>query len=418
MTPQPASPWRKRTNTLRISARAARWCVLHTVAGWPATVPAATTIAASPVLGIAAAGLIGATGATTHRLQRWWWGWRSARIAATWRDTTYEAKVWTGRRPPRIMQRKTMPWGIRLWIKPTVGTAPAARWAAASDDLRAAWRAQRVSVDMHGTSRIVIDVVYDDPLSVSIERPSDVVCDLEAIPIGVASNDRTVTINARQHMLVGGMTGSGKSGLLACYLMGLVGRDDVALYLMDLKGTDLPLWRSRAERLATNIDQARTMLSELVAMMGSRQTVMAGEGCRALAASPESRQVVVIIDEVQVLAGDKAAFKSLISLVLQGRAAGITIVCATQRPSAEVLPTVVRDNLPQRLCLAMLDATSTNMVLGDGQSVTAPAHDLPTGVAGLGYLRTAGVRTATLFRTWWVPDSMIAAAVDGVEVTL
>jgi DNA segregation ATPase FtsK/SpoIIIE-like protein len=78
---------------------------------------------------------------------------------------------------------------------------------------------------------------------------------------------------------------------------------------------------------------------------------------------------VVVLDEYADLVSDKDERK-LIEALLQrlaqkGRSAGIHVVVATQRPSADIITPVIRSNLPAQLALRVKDATDSRIILGE-----------------------------------------------------
>lgn len=77
--------------------------------------------------------------------------------------------------------------------------------------------------------------------------------------------------------------------------------------------------------------------------------------------------MVFVIDEYAELQSISPNTETLCkSLAQKGRASGIILLLATQRPSADVISTTLRSNFPSRICLKVDNSTSSQIVLGDG----------------------------------------------------
>lgn len=77
--------------------------------------------------------------------------------------------------------------------------------------------------------------------------------------------------------------------------------------------------------------------------------------------------LIFVIDEYAELQSISPNTETLCkSLAQKGRASGIILLLATQRPSADVISTTLRSNFPSRICLKVDNSTSSQIVLGDG----------------------------------------------------
>ena len=82
--------------------------------------------------------------------------------------------------------------------------------------------------------------------------------------------------------------------------------------------------------------------------------------------SPEKRMrpVVVIVDEwADLVLQDKDIQKSLCLVAQKGRAAGISIILATQRPSCRVISGLIKANFPGRIALKVASAVDSRVIL-------------------------------------------------------
>nr|WP_241744489.1 FtsK/SpoIIIE domain-containing protein [Cellulosimicrobium arenosum] len=194
------------------------------------------------------------------------------------------------------------------------------------------------------------------------------------------------------HVLVAGTTGAGKSELLQTLVTGLAltrSPTDLALALVDFKGGtsfgacgDLPHVAGRVTDLEPGL--AGRALAGLRAELHRRERVLAAAGVSDLSDLPAGTmpRLVVVIDEFRALADDLPEFlPGLLRVAAQGRALGVHLVLATQRPAGAV-STDVRANISARLALRVVDPADSLDV------VDSPlAARIPAGVPGRAILR-------------------------------
>jgi hypothetical protein len=206
-------------------------------------------------------------------------------------------------------------------------------------------------------------------------------------PIGEDITGDVVGINFSSsmtpHLLIAGTTGSGKSVALESILAGLCLRqppERLHLHLVDPKGTELLRFEGSShlhgDDIAISGQEAIEILESLVGVMQDRSVVFREMRVSNLVAynakcKPEAVLPwhVVVLDEYADLVSDKDERK-LIEALLQrlaqkGRSAGIHVVVATQRPSADIITPVIRSNLPAQLALRVKDATDSRIILGE-----------------------------------------------------
>ncbi|MGE3448699.1 MAG: FtsK/SpoIIIE domain-containing protein [Microbacteriaceae bacterium] len=149
------------------------------------------------------------------------------------------------------------------------------------------------------------------------------------------------------HMLIAGVTGSGKSTVLRGLLSHAAARPDIVVVGIDLKAVELAPWAPRLSALAVEHPDARALLHVVVDELRGRRDVLRAR--RATSWDPAwGPWIVVAVDELaEVLepASSSKAHKdlavdciaSLVSIARLGRALGVLIVGATQRPDAETM---------------------------------------------------------------------------------
>lgn len=184
------------------------------------------------------------------------------------------------------------------------------------------------------------------------------------------------------HLLVAGATGSGKSEWMrtaAAALMATHVPADLRLVLIDPKRTAFPelrrspyLWERLAVLMPPEDDMAEAF-DRLVEEMERRYRALEERGLPDLSAWKRAGKdapprIVVLCDEYADLvqaAGARRELEARIArLGAKARAAGIHLVLATQRASRDVVTGVLKANLPGRVCLRVVEAIESRLVLG------------------------------------------------------
>ena len=206
------------------------------------------------------------------------------------------------------------------------------------------------------------------------------------MPIGEDVHGDPVTIDFSSsdtpHLLIAGQTGSGKSVALEVILRGLCewkNAEQLQLVLIDGKGTELVDFEDSPHVLGEIgwlPEDAIEVLGEAVDEMNRRYQIFKERRAKSLsqynAAVAESERVpwrLVVLDEYGDLTSDpddRKQIEAFLKRIAQkGRAAGIHLIVATQKPSAEVLSTVVRSNLPAQLALRVKSSTDSRIILDE-----------------------------------------------------
>lgn len=211
------------------------------------------------------------------------------------------------------------------------------------------------------------------------------------VPIGEDRNGDVITLNFSSsncpHLLIGGTTGSGKSEALNTILYGMVEHykpSQLKLMLIDPKGTELNDFE-RFPHLLGQIgwddEDAIELLSRAVEEMQTRYSLFKEQRVRSLPeynakVSPEQRIPwwVLVLDEYADLTSDKDKKKDIEAelkrLAQKARAAGIHLIIATQKPSADVISTNLRSNLPSQLALRVKNGTESRVIIDDAGAET------------------------------------------------
>lgn len=240
------------------------------------------------------------------------------------------------------------------------------------------------------TDSIAVDVSRDDRQFVDLldyikleRRVSDVV----TVAAGIDLNGELVELDLSDpnycHMLIAGTTGSGKTAFLKVLLVSLMGRyspESVRVVIVDPKRVTFPQFKNLPwlySSIAKDEMQALLFLDALESEMRRRYELMESLEVDEFSALNNRLleqgllklpRIVVVFDEYADFMLDKkikARFEQLIKpLAGMARAAGMNLILATQRPSADVVTPLIRSNLPCRIALKTATIQDSAIVLG------------------------------------------------------
>jgi hypothetical protein len=257
--------------------------------------------------------------------------------------------------------------------------------------------------------RLLVDPARRDHVTLSITRrdpfeSTTVACPLvnaahfdawQPIPIGVDEEGEIVTLSLPEHnVLFGAEPGGGKSVALSVLVAAFALDPTVTLWLFDGKLVELAPWLDCAKRfVGPDIELAISVLEELRAEMDERYRDLLAHKAHKVTPGDGLGLHVVVIDELALyVAGvDKklaSRFSELLrDLVARGRAAGIIVLAATQKPSIDIVPSALRDLFGFRWALRCATREASDTVLGSGwASLGFSAADIDPARRGVGLL--------------------------------
>jgi DNA segregation ATPase FtsK/SpoIIIE, S-DNA-T family len=204
---------------------------------------------------------------------------------------------------------------------------------------------------------------------------------------------------AYRNLLAGGEPGGGKSGLLNTVAAHAALSVDSRLVLLDGKLVELGQWEHVADEfVGPDITHALTVLRRLQVVMNNRYAWLRAHGRRKLTPADQLSVITVLVDEIAFYSAtigtkqEQEEFVALLrDLVARGRAAGIPVVAATQRPSFDIIPTSLRDLFGYRAAFRCTTTNSSNIVLGHGWAEQGySATDIQPTNQGAAYLIAEG----------------------------
>ena len=185
------------------------------------------------------------------------------------------------------------------------------------------------------------------------------------------------------HMLIAGTTGSGKSVCMNSLILSLLYKarpDEVKLIMIDPKMVELGVYNGIPHLyvpVVTDPKKAAGALQWSVVEMLKRYRLFSEIGVRDLesynkharsAGENTLPQVVIVIDELAdlMMIASKDVEESICRVAQMGRAAGMHLVIATQRPSADVITGLMKANIPSRIAFAVSSTLESRIILDQG----------------------------------------------------
>ena len=200
------------------------------------------------------------------------------------------------------------------------------------------------------------------------------------------------------HLLIAGTTGSGKSVCMNSLILSLLYKaspEEVRFIMIDPKMVELGIYNGIPHLyipVVTDPKKAAGALQWAVVEMLKRYRLFSEEGVRDLAGYNAIRkrngesplpQVVIVIDELAdlMMVAAKEVEESICRVAQMGRASGMHLVIATQRPSADVITGLMKANIPSRIAFAVssamesriiMDQSGAEKLVGSGDMLYAP----------------------------------------------
>jgi S-DNA-T family DNA segregation ATPase FtsK/SpoIIIE len=287
-----------------------------------------------------------------------------------------------------VLGRQEAPQLIRYRVRPAPGVKVVSL-ANRADDLKVALSLPQSPLIEASQGSVVIDIPKEKPDTIywrEVIRLTEFAGNAGpvAFPMGVGVDNNLLVADFADpnmcHGLVAGVAGSGKSEFLKSLVASLISRnqpDTVKLTIIDPKiltfgslSLKLP---HLTEPVITDVNDVVPCLEETVADMTARYKTMARENVENLSLRFKTGRTdlpyrVIVFDEFAdlILAGPESRkeFERLVARIAQmGRAAGIHLMLATQRPDKSVVTGLIKANLPLKICMRVVNATNSTIVL-------------------------------------------------------
>lgn len=236
-----------------------------------------------------------------------------------------------------------------------------------------------------------LEIPHDDPQSVLLSKGLDTLrndlTEPATIPLGVDTDNEQYSLSLPQerHVLIGGATGSGKSNFLATVITSLSltnDPDDLHLNILDPKGVDFGRFEDLphvergtyldtpdacTEFLWKVVNEIIPKRKEHLRNAGASSIQELNEYAEELDTEPLPYEVVVIdeyADLVMSLDDRQDEFEDAVARIAQiGRAMGVILLLATQRPSADIVSGNIKTNFPCRISFRLPSNTDSRVIL-------------------------------------------------------
>lgn len=220
----------------------------------------------------------------------------------------------------------------------------------------------------------------------------------------------SIDISVIPHILIGGGTNSGKSMLQKLMLMQCI-KKEALVYLADFKGSVdyTKKWRNKCT-IVTKTEQLADVLSSILNIMEERRIMFVNEETPNLSAynkktNADLKRIIIACDEIaEVL--DKTGLdkdekiivakieSQLSTIARQGRAFGVHLILATQRPDSDILKGQIKINMGYRIC-GRADKVLSQIILDNSEG----ADKIPSDAQGL-FMTNMN----TLFKAYYIGD--------------
>lgn len=181
------------------------------------------------------------------------------------------------------------------------------------------------------------------------------------------------------NLLIGGATGSGKSVVLHNIIISLI-KNNAEIYLADPKMVEFSAYEEseNIKKIIYSAEEAEALIQSAKEEMNKRFLMLKKDKSRNvkeynLKNDNKMKPYVLVIDEwADLILEDKKIEKPLCQIAQKGRAAGICIVLATQRPSSKVISGLIKANFLGRVCMRVSNSTNSRIILDSsgGERIT------------------------------------------------
>ncbi len=276
-----------------------------------------------------------------------------------------------------------------------------------SDDIALALKATgvRIEANASGTGTIGIEVANEKTVSISLRR---IIGSQEfkkseskltaALGLDISGNTIAIDLARMPHLLIAGATGSGKSVCINSLIMSILYKarpDEVRMLMVDPKCIELDPYNGIPHLISpvvTDPKKAAGALKWAVGEMLNRYKLFSETSSKNIQSYNSKMEakgekklpyILIVIDELAdlMMSSPHEVEDSICRLAQMARAAGMHLVIATQRPSADVITGLIKTNIPSRIAFAVasqidsriiLDSMGAEKLLGKGDMLYLP----------------------------------------------
>ncbi len=262
----------------------------------------------------------------------------------------------------------------------------------------------RIETPVLGESLVGIEVPNPNPGIIGIKSLikdssfENLLLQKDSLPIalgkGSGGDNITIDLTKMPHLLIAGSTGSGKSVCVNAVVSSLIysrSPDQLRLLLVDPKRVELTQYNGIPHMVTpviVELDAVAKVFRGIINEMFKRYKLLESHSVRNISElnkkfSNAMPYLVIVIDELAdlMMTSGIEIERSICRLAQLGRATGIHLVIATQRPSVDVVTGLIKSNFPSRVSFSVsssidsrtiLDTTGAEKLLGKGDMLYLP----------------------------------------------
>ena len=273
----------------------------------------------------------------------------------------------------------------------------------------------RIETPVLGESLVGIEVPNPNPGLIGIKSLikdssfANLLSQNDSLPIalgkGSGGDNVTIDLTKMPHLLIAGATGSGKSVCMNSIVSSLIysrSPDQLRLLLVDPKRVELTQYNGISHMVTpviVELDSVAKVFRGVINEMFKRYKLLESHSVRNISELNKKftnamPYLVIVIDELAdlMMTSGVEIERSICRLAQLGRATGIHLVIATQRPSVDVVTGLIKSNFPSRVSFSVsssidsrtiLDTTGAEKLLGKGDMLYLPIDaSLPSRLQG------------------------------------
>lgn len=192
------------------------------------------------------------------------------------------------------------------------------------------------------------------------------------ILLGVSADGTTLCpdLSTIPNLIIGGVPGSGKSMLLHSIVISML-KSDTNIHLCDPKLVEFSKYSGikSVMTVAVNNRELGLILDYMTKLMNNRFEKYKKAGCsgikeyRSKKDSSERYECLVVDEWADIVLSDPDIADRVVSLAQKGRAAGISLILATQRPSSKVFPGLVKASFSGKIALRTSNSMESRIII-------------------------------------------------------
>ena len=193
----------------------------------------------------------------------------------------------------------------------------------------------------------------------------------------INNNEILIDITKTPHLLIAGSTGSGKSCILNNIIVSLMNKynaNKMQMILVDIKQVEFTPYKNQKQLAIptiTSVENAIDILNKMIVIMNYRYNTLSTKNYRNIEEynqkeAEKLQNYIIVIDELADLFAQSPDIENILCRLLQlGRAAGIHLILATQRPDSQTISGKLKINIPTRLALTVTNAHDSRTILNE-----------------------------------------------------